>query len=196
MSVTIYTDGACINNGRPGARAGFGVWFGPEDPRNISEIVSGDRHTNQIAELEACAVALEHPVCEGKQVHLYTDSQYTIKCVTEYIPSWCLRYPRGDWKTADDQPVKNRNLLQRLKVASERIDVQWHFVKGHSGNEGNDGADGLAHKAAMRAILRDGIPVSQFKRPSPERAQKKKAEKKSRFFKILKDKAAKEQAGS
>jgi ribonuclease HI len=85
-------------------------------------------------------------------VELHTDSQYLRQGVTQWIHSW----KRRGWKTADNKPVKNVDLWQRLEAAAARHQVSWHWVKGHDGHEENERADELARKgvADVRAAAR------------------------------------------
>ena len=101
---TVYTDGACSNNGRRSAQAGIGVFWGDADPRNVSRPVSG-LHTNNVAELEAINVALttilEMVVSAGSggagaEFRIVTDSKYAVQCLEEWFDGWRAR----GWKTA------------------------------------------------------------------------------------------------
>ena len=84
--IYVYTDGACTNNGRSNARAGFGVYFGKDDPRNVSEAYNGPQ-TNNVAELLAIVKALtilREEIDNGEKIIIYSDSTYSIRCCTEY----------------------------------------------------------------------------------------------------------------
>ena len=84
--IRVYTDGACIDNGKPYARAGYGIWFGENDSRNVSESYNG-KQTNNIAELLAIIKALtilNNDINNGKNVIVYSDSRYAIGCCEEY----------------------------------------------------------------------------------------------------------------
>jgi ribonuclease HI len=78
------------------------------------------------------------------QVIVYTDSEYVRKGITEWITGW----KRRGWKTADNKPVKNAELWQALEQAANAHQVEWRWVKGHSGDPGNERADGLANRGA------------------------------------------------
>jgi ribonuclease HI len=95
-------------------------------------------------------MALE-ALTESCRVELITDSKYLRQGITD----WLVRWKRNGWKTADRKPVKNVDLWQRLETAAARHEVQWHWVRGHSGHDGNEAADRLAN-AAIDAMLRDG----------------------------------------
>lgn len=107
------------------------------------ELKGGDpQTTNNRMELIAAIEALntlKYP-CE---VQLYTDSEYLRKGITEWISAWKSR----GWKTSAKKPVKNRDLWKLLDQAADRHRVNWHWVKGHSGDSGNERADKLANKA-------------------------------------------------
>ncbi|MGB1580798.1 MAG: RNase H family protein, partial [Nevskiales bacterium] len=75
-------------------------------------------------------------------VHLYTDSTYLRKGITEWLPNW----KRRNWRTADKKPVKNADLWQQLEAEAARHEVDWRWVKGHSGDPGNEAADQLANE--------------------------------------------------
>lgn len=135
--VVIYTDGACRGNPGPG---GWGVVLQYHD--QIREIYGGEQQTtNNRMELMAAIMALES-LKKSCKVQLITDSKYVLKGITEWMTNWKAR----GWKTASKKPVKNEDLWRRLDAAIEQYDIQWQWVKGHSGNAGNDLADRLANQ--------------------------------------------------
>ena len=105
--INIYTDGACSNNGKPNAKAGFGVWFGENDARNISHPVpENGRQTNNVAELLAIVSALtavRDDIEERREVHIYTDSEYSLRCCTSYGEKM---YKKGWQNKGKDIPNK------------------------------------------------------------------------------------------
>ncbi|RZU98019.1 ribonuclease HI [Spiribacter vilamensis] len=135
--VEIFTDGAC--RGNPGA-GGWGVlirWDGVE-----KTLHGGERETtNNRMELMAAIQALE-ALGRPSSVDLTTDSQYVRKGITEWIDAW----KRRGWKTASRQPVKNRDLWERLDTLSQRHEIRWHWVRGHTGHDGNERVDDLANQ--------------------------------------------------
>jgi len=140
----VYSDGACRGNGRPSAVAGIGVWWGPQDPRNLSERCPGAQ-TNNRAELIAIARVLETVPQTSNTLIIYTDSQYSQKALTK----WSYNWRKNGWKTAGGKPVVNKELINYVLALLETRHrsgqpVQLEYVKGHSGDVGNDGADGLA----------------------------------------------------
>lgn len=136
-SVIIFTDGACRGNPGPG---GWGAVLRYKD--KAREMFGGEHETtNNRMELMAAIMALES-LNRPCQVILSTDSTYVLKGITEWMDNWKAR----GWKTANRKPVKNEDLWRRLDAAIKRHDVQWQWVKGHSGHEGNELADSLANK--------------------------------------------------
>jgi len=137
--VVVYTDGACKGNPGPG---GWGVWM--VSGQHEKELWGGERlTTNNRMELTAVIQAL---TMLKKRCHvvIYTDSEYVRKGITEWITGW----KRRGWKTADNKPVKNADLWQQLEAAEAVHQVDWRWVKGHSGDPGNERADGLANRGA------------------------------------------------
>lgn len=146
--LVIYTDGSSLANGKKGARAGVGVFFGANDPRNISERLVGEPQTNQRAELTAIQRALEvAPVAQ--KVQICTDSQYSINCMTQWAASW----ERKDWKTATGAEVKNQDIIRKVLATMQQRtraggETYFQWVKGHSTDVANAAADRLAVQGA------------------------------------------------
>ena len=141
-TVEIYTDGACSGNPGPG---GWGVVlrYGGHE----KELFGGEANTtNNRMELMAAIMGLEL-LTRPCVVRLTTDSQYVRKGITEWLAGW----KRNNWKTASKAPVKNVELWQRLEKAAETHQVQWCWVKGHSGHPDNEKADELARRGALAA---------------------------------------------
>ncbi|NTS77638.1 ribonuclease HI [Catenovulum sp. SM1970] len=143
-TVHLFTDGSCLGNPGPG---GYGavLKFGPHS----KELSQGYKlTTNNRMEMLATIVGLE-TLTEPCKVHLTTDSQYVKNGITQWIHGW----KKKGWKTADKKPVKNVDLWQRLDQAVSKHDVEWHWVKGHSGHEENERCDDLARDAAGSSDL-------------------------------------------
>jgi ribonuclease HI len=114
------------------------------------EFVGAEAHTtNNRMELMAAISGLEalRTACE---VDLHSDSQYVLKGIHEWMPSWVRR----GWRTASGEPVKNQDLWERLQRAAAPHAVRWHWVRGHAGHADNERVDRLARAAAER--IRDG----------------------------------------
>lgn len=134
--VTIYTDGACRGNPGPG---GWGVIFSYKGI--VKELYGGDPETtNNRMELMAAIQALE-ALTKPCSVQINTDSKYVLQGITEWMSNWKKR----GWKTASKTPVKNEDLWRRLDAAIQRHNIEWVWVKGHSGHKDNDRADELAN---------------------------------------------------
>jgi ribonuclease HI len=136
-AVHIYTDGACKGNPGPG---GWGALLSHEGGER--EIFGGEASTTNnrmelTAVIEALA-ALKRPC----RVVLHTDSQYVMKGITEWIHGWKAR----GWRTASKEPVKNVDLWKRLEAETARHEIEWKWVRGHTGNDGNERADALANR--------------------------------------------------
>jgi ribonuclease HI len=144
--VVIYTDGACKGNPGPG---GWGVWL--RSGVHEKELFGGEKlTTNQRMELTAAIEALS-ALRKPCSVVLYTDSKYVMDGITGWIKGW----KRNGWQTAAKRPVKNADLWQALDTSSARHQVEWRWVKGHSGDLGNERADALANAGAELAILQE-----------------------------------------
>jgi ribonuclease HI len=140
----VYTDGACSNNGRGNSKAGIGIYFGENDPRNISRRLEG-KHTNNSAELTAILEAYQTIMNElesGISYTIVTDSEYSLKCVGKYgekcsKTGWC-----------DDIP--NKELISNIyENYSSRFKNPFLHVRSHTGGTdihslGNEQADKLA----------------------------------------------------
>lgn len=140
--VVAYTDGSSIKALKGGYHGGAGVVLIYKGKmKEISHPIP--EGTNNISELTAAILALE-VLKEPCRVTLYTDSQYTIKCMTEWLRGWRSR----GWKTASGNPVKNIELVKKLADLCNKHTVVWKWVKGHNGDLLNEKADELACKAS------------------------------------------------
>ncbi|GIZ46562.1 hypothetical protein CKM354_000968500 [Cercospora kikuchii] len=172
--IRIYTDGSSLSNGKATAWGGVGVYFGPQDRRNISEPLSGTKQTNQRAELTAIIRALE-VAPKDRKIVIVSDSKYSIDCVTDWFRNW----QRNGWVNSSRKPVENKDLIQkildmleeRFRLNQHRIEgeqeipatdkraqwdrgpggVRFEWVKGHDKDEGNNAADDLATAGARSA---------------------------------------------
>lgn len=137
-TVKIFTDGACRGNPGPG---GWGVLLRQADRERELYGFQASTTNNQM-ELMAAIQALE-ALTRPCTVILTTDSKYVIQGISDWLANW----KRKGWKTAAGQPVKNQELWQRLDAATQPHQIDWRWVKGHSGHAENERVDALANKA-------------------------------------------------
>lgn len=164
--LNVYIDGSCINNGSPHAKAGYGVYFSKDDERNEYARVEG-KQTNNTGELTAIIRALEI-LCkereEKRQINIYTDSEYVMKCAGSYGD----KLFKNDWKTSTDKVPPNCKLLQKLyglykpfKKYIKLIHIKAHtnFQDEHS--LGNEEADRLANLAVGNTKSAESSDIKQ-----------------------------------
>lgn len=135
--LVIYTDGGC--RGNPGYGAWAAVITDGKKTREIGGSVS--KTTNNIMEITAAIEALSL-IKKPSKIILYSDSTYLIKGVTQ----WCKNWLKRGWVKADKKPVLNVEYWKRLLEVSAPHDIDWKWVKGHSGNEGNERCDSLLNE--------------------------------------------------
>ena len=137
--IEIYTDGACRGNPGPGGWGALLV-FGDAE----KELFGAEADTtNNRMELLAAINALENLKSDRYPVILTTDSRYVMDGITKWLEGW----KRRNWKTASRQPVKNEDLWRRLDELASRYDIEWRWVRGHSGHAENERVDALANRA-------------------------------------------------
>ncbi len=141
QSFTLFTDGACLGNPGPG---GWAYILRNEDSE--VECSGGESNTtNQRMELTAVLRALE-VLQEPCQVTIYSDSQYVIKGLTEWMDGWITR----GWRNASKKPVANQDLWKLLDKLREKHTLTTHWVKGHSGHCENERCDEMASNEAAK----------------------------------------------
>lgn len=150
----VYTDGASRKDGRGGW--GFAIWY---DETWWEECGGEHDTTNNRMELMGAIAGINHLHClsepdERLSIELWSDSRYVIDGITEYIDDWMFR----NWRTSGNKPVKNVDLWKWLHELNQAHDIEWRWVKGHTGNEGNERADVLASR---------GIPTPRKQAPNP-----------------------------
>ena len=144
-SITIYTDGACRGNPGPG---GWGALlkYGEKE----KEIFGGEKMTtNNRMELLATIKGLES-LKRSSRINMVTDSKYVLRGITEWLPNW----KRRGWITASKKPVKNDDLWKRLDALVQSHEIEWKWVRGHTGHSGNERADQLANQGIDSLNLR------------------------------------------
>ncbi len=139
--VEIHGDGACLGNPGPGGWACLLRHENKERELAGGEILTTNNRMELMAAIQGLE-ALKSP-CE---VSLYSDSQYVLKGIKEWLPNWIKR----GWKNSAGEPVKNQDLWQRLQQAASIHHVSWHWVKGHNGHPDNERVDELAREQAMQ----------------------------------------------
>tara|TARA_B110000483_G_scaffold243141_1_gene331523 strand:- start:1980 stop:2708 length:729 start_codon:yes stop_codon:yes gene_type:complete len=150
MSVYIYTDGSCRGNGGKDPLAGIGIYFGEDDPRNVSKRLDGKKQTNNVAELTAVIETFElikADMVKGKKYVIVTDSEYVIKCMTSYGKRCAL----GGWI----KDIPNRELVRKAYQAYAPFkNITFMHVMAHTNQDtpharGNAEADRLANEGAL-----------------------------------------------
>jgi ribonuclease HI len=158
----VFTDGACSANGRPGAKAGYAVWFPEHQSMSTSvKLPDTEPQTNQRAELSAihrAVIVLEQNGCLDEDIVIYTDSDYSINCLTKWITGWVSR----GWKTSVGGDVLHRDLIEDTsKRLAKFKSYRFVHVRSHTGGEddlskNNDIVDRMA-----RATIDDTVRPAQ-----------------------------------
>lgn len=147
-TVEIFSDGACRGNPGPG---GWGVLL--RYGKNERSLCGAEQDTtNNRMELTAALEGLKS-LKEPCSVILTTDSQYLRKGITEWIISWKAK----GWKTSARQPVKNQDLWQAIDEIAQQHNIEWRWVKGHTGHRENEIADQLANQAIDELSRKAGV---------------------------------------
>jgi ribonuclease HI len=140
-AVEIWTDGGCKPNPGPGGWSAILKFKG-----TVKELSGAEPDTtNNRMELTAAACALE-ALTRPCKIILHTDSQYLQNGITRWHTGWV----RKNWRNAAGDPVKNMDLWRRILDAAKPHEIEWRWVRGHSGNAMNDRADELATAARER----------------------------------------------
>ena len=166
--VALFSDGACSNNGKKHAKAGYGVSVGlvgtgyREMAQLAEPLLPSESQTNQRAELKGLSKAWMIATTQlpavlqrmGKGsttiVHIYTDSQYSLDCILKWAPAWSKK----DWKKRDGEAVLHQDIIEPLFTAVKTwkntpYTIEFHHVRSHTGKTdpismGNARADELA----------------------------------------------------
>lgn len=149
-AVVVYTDGCCSANGKKGARAGIGVYWGYNHPLNVAERLQG-KQTNQRAEIQAACRALQQARQKNIQkLVVYTDSMFTINGVTKWVKNWKL----NNWQLKSGGPVVNKDDFDLLDRLNQQLEVVWMHIPGHMGYSGNEQADRLSREGAAKSYVK------------------------------------------
>ena len=129
----IWTDGSSLGNGQKGCKCGgIGVFFGKDDPRNISKGILSNGITNNKCELLAVYSALEIVLKDADyknyHIQIFTDSEYLINTLTKWAPIW----KKNNWKKKTAGPIKNLPLIQKIREQMSQIRIQFIHVKAHT----------------------------------------------------------------
>lgn len=124
--IHIFTDGSCINNGKKNSKGGIGVFFADNDPRNISQELTCDKVTNQVAELTAISIALDIVKDYKDIVYIYSDSSYCINIFVNWIKSW----EKNNWRKKDGE-IKNLELIKEIHNKLKNLTVIFKHVRSH-----------------------------------------------------------------
>lgn len=145
QTVEIFTDGACRGNPGPGGWGALLRFNGTEKELYGAELMTTNNRMELMAAISALA-SLKRPC----RVRLTTDSKYVLQGITEWLAGWKLK----NWKTASKQPVKNVDLWQELDRLVTPHQVDWQWVRGHTGHPENERADQLANRAIDELLMR------------------------------------------
>ena len=137
--IKIYTDGSCLENPGNGGWAAIII----DDEKKTQIKGSKKNTTNNQMELLAPIEALKK-IPKGSEVQIFTDSKYVKSGITEWIHNW----KKNGWKTADKQPVKNKELWEELDLLNNEFEISWNWVKAHSTDKLNNEVDLIAREAA------------------------------------------------
>ena len=137
--IKIYTDGSCLENPGNGGWAAIII-----DGGKKTQIKGSKKNTtNNQMELLAPIEALKK-IPKGSKIEIFTDSKYVKSGITEWIHNW----KKNGWKTADKQPVKNKELWEELDLLANEFEISWNWVKAHSTDKLNNEVDLIAREAA------------------------------------------------
>lgn len=142
--ITIFTDGSARGNPGPGGWGAIVIYPQKNDMR-VRELGGNEAHTtNNRMELMGAIKAIEFTKKTINDslvtIHLYSDSQYVIKGMTEWISNWKAK----GWRTANKKPVLNQDLWQALSDVARNLKIEWKYVAGHSGHDANERCDEIA----------------------------------------------------
>ena len=137
--IKIYTDGSCLENPGNGGWAAIIIY----DEKKTQIKGSKKNTTNNQMELLAPIEALKK-IPKDSEVQIFTDSKYVKSGITEWIHNW----KKNGWKTADKQPVKNKELWEELDLLANEFEISWNWVKAHSSDKLNNEVALLARNAA------------------------------------------------
>ena len=161
MIVDIFVDGSSINNGKRNCKAGYGIFFPQAEYLNVSQKLDEKeiKVSNNVAEMMACIRAIEisrDTFHDLRQIRIFSDSEYTINCVTK----WCEKWKKDNWVKYDKKPIKNLDLIKKLYDYYLEYPIEFIHVRSHQPMpstysedyyywHGNNAADLLAKKSII-----------------------------------------------
>ena len=138
--IEIYTDGSCLEN------PGNGGWAAIiNNDGNIEKISGNEKNTTNNRMVLLATINALKQIESNKQIKIYTDSQYVKLGITEWINKWI----KNNWQTSKKEDVKNKDLWLKLYNLNNSLNIEWNWIKAHSGNTLNEEVDLLAKKAAQ-----------------------------------------------
>ena len=142
QEVTIYTDGACFNNGKENAQCGSGIWIGPGHHQNKAIRLPGPDQSNQAGEIAAIILAA-NAAPPSSPLKIITDSRYVINGLTNHLK---------DWEDQGWINIRNAKLFKKAAYLLKRrpAPTTFQWTKGHDGDPGNEASDQLAKEGAAR----------------------------------------------
>uniref|UniRef100_A0A6G6ABM0 ribonuclease H n=1 Tax=Borely moumouvirus TaxID=2712067 RepID=A0A6G6ABM0_9VIRU len=156
--IVVFTDGSCMNNGKKNAIGGIGIHFPDGELRDISRVFNKGCCTNQRTELYAILYAIKYIDSKlslnNYKVFICTDSQYSINCITKWVPAWI----KNNWMTKNNTPVANIEFIEPIYKYYSKYDITFEHVEAHTGGTDFDSvanarADYLATKATKKAFM-------------------------------------------
>lgn len=148
--IIVFTDGSCVRKPNKDIICGYGVYFPNGELKNISKSFTIGNLTNQRTELYAIYKAIKkvtHKIKDLNKLEIYTDSEYSIKSLTEYIKTW----KNNNWRTVNNKTVANQDIIKKIDKYMQRYEnkIIFHHVRSHTGNQDfaslcNEEADKLA----------------------------------------------------
>jgi ribonuclease HI len=160
MDIRVFTDGACSNNGKIGAKASWACWF-PEHPKlsRAERVLDEEMQTNQRGELTAIAKAVEIALVSfppaDTNLLIFTDSMYSKNCLTLWLPSWI----RKDWKNTQGMTVSHRDLIEKTATSLSKFkSFSISHVKAHTKTDDElSRNNAVADKMATDVLLGDAV---------------------------------------
>lgn len=154
-TIVVFTDGSCIKGKNKKPQCGYGIYFPNKELKHISRRFTREPLTNQRAELYAIYKAIKRieKNLTFNQIHIYSDSEYSIKSLTEWIVNW----KKNNWKGSTGKSVLNQDLIKKIDKKMHKHTIVMTHVRAHTGKTdklslANAEADRLANKGARKEI--------------------------------------------